>query len=1073
MERFKIQEAFTTLKPLCDALMKNPNVKIARDIANVLPKISDKVIQDLFEYILFPFIVHLPNNTLNRNIKEELVKTTQALICRTKISDVKYFNELYSCLLIQIYDKTQKNMVITGHEELKTAVLSCIKTLINSCFTNVLEQIYTKKNAAKVGQGILLSITIGRIEKSNLLRLEAVETVMTLCQISDESNRFDPTWHDQVADIIMLFLPGIVSGLQEIATGSDTQGYKLTMIALRAWGRVISLVMKDKEEEDCIPSLSDLIKINNEKPIDPTDNVGVFPNMKNRSELEKHLKSTTRNKEWFNACAIKLSILVQQLHVLIRHSHYKVRKELVESIHLLLTSCPRNMKPNIILLIEYLMCLTEDEFPAVCDRADEVLNTIIINFVQDNNMKSLVELLEENFYDLLTKLPRIIRRSDDNDQLTCLNQIAGYLKLLGEKRLPHIMMSAPHVHRLILALVYVSEIDYSNVSLLQAINVKDLDDPAYSYGSHLWRQFKFIQNNACEARVIAICKYLGEFGDLRILVDTILDLMLNASQHKKELILLLNWIMYVPVKDSSVLSIYKEVVEFYINPEFWYPPIEISKDTSLRVAQSNVVRCCLLLEGLGLIAQNLKRDYDRFLLNTLYLVIERAGSGHSLISFVGTQTLEQIAKSQQHDTVGDLLRANVDYFSYHVGIKLRKVEHNPSVLDVVEVVMKYSTMDVLPCLKQIVEDVLLQLNNNFQKKNSYVSFLKIFYTFIKCVKKSANSEHVPIVHEQSKNESSRAKSESLKIIQFLLDYYEAKKVDEDINDIEQSCDIKEKKEDEEEKIEIEENEYQENSIEQEEKQENIPLYIKIVEDVLKHCTHFLPSKEIEISLIAMTTIQEGLEILTNWENQLLPIVHLLWHPLVDRFYDENVLIINRAWQLLNVVARVSKDFIRHRTLKQVLPALSKFLRNSAIESYNKNSESIYIFTQTYKLQKELLCTLGQMTKNLHLHERETFNVLSIVEPYLDKQQNFVLQECCVQLYKDIADYNSDIVWVKCLGIFNSQVKKTVSDATFSITDLMITDNISTNDYLKNIQIIIKYIQDIISDCNEIKNIVLK
>ena len=67
----------------------------------------------------------------------------------------------------------------------------------------------------------------------------------------------------------------------------------------------------------------------------------------------------------------------------------------------------------------------------------------------------------------------------------------------------------------------------------------------------------------------------------------------------------------------------------------------------------------------------------------------------------------------------------------------------------------------------------------------------------------------------------------------------------------------------------------------------------------------------------MTTLQEGLEILTNWENQLLPIVHLLWHPLVNRFHDENVLVINRAWQLLNVIARVSKDFIRQRTLKYV------------------------------------------------------------------------------------------------------------------------------------------------------------
>lgn len=64
MERLQIQEAFTTLKPLCDSLMKNPDAESARNIANALPNISNKVIQNLFEYILFPFITHLPNNTL-------------------------------------------------------------------------------------------------------------------------------------------------------------------------------------------------------------------------------------------------------------------------------------------------------------------------------------------------------------------------------------------------------------------------------------------------------------------------------------------------------------------------------------------------------------------------------------------------------------------------------------------------------------------------------------------------------------------------------------------------------------------------------------------------------------------------------------------------------------------------------------------------------------------------------------------------------------------------------------------------------------------------------------------------
>lgn len=77
--------------------------------------------------------------------------------------------------------------------------------------------------------------------------------------------------------------------------------------------------------------------------------------------------------------------------------------------------------------------------------------------------------------------------------------------------------------------------------------------------------------------------------------------------------------------------------------------------------------------------------------------------------------------------------------------------------------------------------------------------------------------------------------------------------------------------------------------------------------------------------------------------------------------------------------------------RQVLPALSKFLSTSAKGSYNKGSENIYRFTQTYKLQKELLSTLGQTVKNLNLLERETWNVLTITEPYLSKYQHPTLQ----------------------------------------------------------------------------------
>lgn len=47
------------------------------------------------------------------------------------------------------------------------------------------------------------------------------------------------------------------------------------------------------------------------------------------------------------------------------------------------------------------------------------------------------------------------------------------------------------------------------------------------------------------------------------------------------------------------------------------------------------------------------------------------------------------------------------------------------------------------------------------------------------------------------------------------------------------------------------------------------------------------------------------------------------------------------------------------------------------------------------------------------------------------------QASCVKLYKEIADYNADIVWVKCLGIWNSNVKEIVSDVTFDIKTILV------------------------------------
>lgn len=107
-------------------------------------------------------------------------------------------------------------------------------------------------------------------------------------------------------------------------------------------------------------------------------------------------------------------------------------------------------------------------------------------------------------------------------------------------------------------------------------------------------------------------------------------------------------------------------------------------------------------------------------------------------------------------------------------------------------------MDFLPCIKEIVEDVLLQLNSSFQQKNSY-AFLKVCYTFTICIKNLERPKNISTLQKQGTS----TENKSSKIIKSLLAYYEAVKVDDDIENTEQIDEIEEENANHEDPIEEE------------------------------------------------------------------------------------------------------------------------------------------------------------------------------------------------------------------------------------------------------------------------------
>ncbi|KAK9879243.1 hypothetical protein WA026_004092 [Henosepilachna vigintioctopunctata] len=130
------------------------------------------------------------------------------------------------------------------------------------------------------------------------------------------------------------------------------------------------------------------------------------------------------------------------------------------------------------------------------------------------------------------------------------------------------------------------------------------------------------------------------------------------------------------------------------------------------------------------------------------------------------------------------------------------------------------------------------------------------------------------------------------------------------------------------------------------KKPEAPHHIKLTVAILKRSLNFLPSNEKDRKLLVLEILRDGLEIIREFEDELLPMVHLIWHPLVGRFKEtDSPVIINYSFLLLTTMARISKEFIRMRTIKDVLPSILNVLKNLSKESYLKDRGSAYSFAE--------------------------------------------------------------------------------------------------------------------------------
>lgn len=62
-----------------------------------------------------------------------------------------------------------------------------------------------------------------------------------------------------------------------------------------------------------------------------------------------------------------------------------------------------------------------------------------------------------------------------------------------------------------------------------------------------------------------------------------------------------------------------------MEPLNWNLPLITTDSCNLSTVRCNIIQVCLQTEGIGKLALALQKDFNQFLLKTLYLILERAG----------------------------------------------------------------------------------------------------------------------------------------------------------------------------------------------------------------------------------------------------------------------------------------------------------------------------------------------------------------------------------------------------------------------------------------------------------------
>ncbi|XP_034643575.1 TELO2-interacting protein 1 homolog isoform X2 [Trachemys scripta elegans] len=971
------QEAFGILRPVCVQLTKVQTTENVERLQAQLQTVSDSALQELQEYVLFPLRFALKTPGPKReSLVQSVVQCITSILSTTCVKKQDLLQELFSELCLCLSSPSGLQPPAPLSEELKLTVIQALHVLLHSAYGDIILTLYQPSTLPHLGFAVSLLLALAEQEKAKQIKLAALKCLQVLilqCDCQEHHRPLDTVETRQCGDLFASFLPGISIALSRVITGDIKQGHMVTVSAIRLFYQTVCLVMADEQLAT--------ITQDEEKPSVEQSRL---------SELVVH-----RGPDWVKSTADKLSLLIHKIvEFASLHPHWKVRMELVELVHLLMLKCSQSLVESVGHLLKAAVGLVNDESNEVQSKCHEILRSIAeLRTVAEN--RDLADVLSENLHSLATALPRLMNSQDDQGKFSTLSLLLGSLKLLGPK-VSIVLNSAAHLQRLSKALMQVLELDVADVKIVEERRwgpEDSLGEPLGSlqHGKGQKKYFRFFIDERIFLLIQQVCRVLGYYGNLYLLVDHFMGLYNESVVYRKQAAMVLNELITgaaglgvdvlhereTAVSTEDLKGTITSILEEYTDQANWYLTTSIDTEgtsdeltvkhsrvrtiprgahssslisssspssdpnPTIRSMNSNIWQICIQLEGVGCFAYVLGKEFRLLLASVLYPVLEKAGDSTLVISQTATGTMVDVCHACGYDSVQNLINANSDYLVNGISLNLRRVAHQPHASRVLEAMLRHSDASLLPLVEDVIRDVLSALDQFYDDRAS--SFLGVLSTLVAALEVQAPPP-------EPEMDDSGAEGET-----------------------------------------------------------PLPAHAQIAKDVMERCIHLLSDKSLRVRLKVLDVLEFCVIVLHLHESHLLPMAHRAWPALVTRLINDDPLVVLRAFKVLCTLAEKCGDFLRRRFSKDVLPKLAGSLVTQAPVS--ARAGPMYSHTLAFKLQLAVLQGLGSLCEKLDLGESDLNKVADACLIYLSAKQPVKLQEAARSVFLHLMCVDPDATWL--------------------------------------------------------------